>query len=86
MFCQKAEFGFHPILKNRTESQNVHIQLPHYKILYHAQWFYAQTEEIQRVLLPVSVSDPLPVSLLQVPGGSCRVLNRVVLKDLQRKK
>ncbi|TNN80315.1 hypothetical protein EYF80_009339 [Liparis tanakae] len=45
-----------------------------------------KTEESLRAVLPVSVSEPLPVSRLQEPGGSRRVLNRAVLKDLQRKK
>lgn len=49
-------------------------------------WLYVHTEESLSGVLPVSVAVPLPVSQLQVPGGSRRVLNRVVLKDLQRKK
>lgn len=38
------------------------------------------------VLVLFSDSDPWPVSQLQVPGGRRRVLNKVVLKDLHRKK
>ncbi len=66
--------------------QNMHTQVAHYKSLYHVQWFYVATEESLRGVLPVSVLDPLLISQLQVPGGSFRVLNKVVLKDLQRKK
>lgn len=76
--CHTVEFGFSWLFYYTSS------YMP--SCLSQVQWFYVLAVEFPWGELHMSVSDPLPVSQLQVPGRRCRVLNRVVLKDLQRKK